>query len=63
MLASHELRTPLTAERTLLQVALADPDTTMEDLRTTCKEVLQLGVQQERLIESLLNPRQQRARQ
>ena len=24
--ASHELRTPLTAERTLLQVALADPD-------------------------------------
>ena len=28
--ASHELRTPLTAERTLLQVALADPDADAE---------------------------------
>ncbi len=31
--ASHELRTPLTAERTLLQVALADPDATADSLR------------------------------
>jgi signal transduction histidine kinase len=52
--ASHELRTPLTAERTLLQVALADPDATADTLRTTCQEVLALGVAQERLIESLL---------
>jgi signal transduction histidine kinase len=52
--ASHELRTPLTAERTLLQVALADPNATVDTLRSTCEEVLQLGVQQERLIESLL---------
>ena len=29
--ASHELRTPLTAERTLLQLALADPDATVAD--------------------------------
>jgi signal transduction histidine kinase len=52
--ASHELRTPLTAERTLLQVALADPDATAETLRSTCQNVLALGEQQERLIEALL---------
>jgi signal transduction histidine kinase len=52
--ASHELRTPLTAERTLLQVALADPDVTVATLRSTCEEVLTLGEQQERLIEALL---------
>jgi signal transduction histidine kinase len=52
--ASHELRTPLTAERTLLQVALADPDATTETLRSTCQDVLALGEQQERLIEALL---------
>jgi signal transduction histidine kinase len=52
--ASHELRTPLTAERTLLQVALTDPDATAETLRSTCQDVLALGQQQERLIEALL---------
>jgi signal transduction histidine kinase len=52
--ASHELRTPLTAERTLLQVALADPDASVDTLRTTCREVLALGSAQERLIDSLL---------
>ncbi|HEY3480147.1 MAG TPA: HAMP domain-containing sensor histidine kinase [Streptomyces sp.] len=52
--ASHELRTPLTAERTLLQVALAEPDASAEALRATCEEVLALGAQQERLIDALL---------
>lgn len=52
--ASHELRTPLTAERTVLQVALADPDATVETLRSACHEVLAVGQQQERLIEALL---------
>jgi signal transduction histidine kinase len=52
--ASHELRTPLTAERTLIQVALADPDASAETLRDTCEQVLALGEQQERLIEALL---------
>jgi signal transduction histidine kinase len=52
--ASHELRTPLTAERTLLQVTLADPDATAEDLRAACREVLTLGDQQARLIDALL---------
>jgi signal transduction histidine kinase len=52
--ASHELRTPLTAERALLQVALADPDVSVDSLREACEEVLALGAAQERLIESLL---------
>lgn len=52
--ASHELRTPLAGQRTLLQVALADPDADAESLRTACEEALQLGDQQERLIEALL---------
>jgi signal transduction histidine kinase len=52
--ASHELRTPLAAERTLLQVALADPGATAGTLRETCQQVLDLGDQQERLIEALL---------
>ena len=52
--ASHELRTPLAAERTLLQVALADPEATAQTLRSTCQQALVLGDQQERLIEALL---------
>jgi signal transduction histidine kinase len=52
--ASHELRTPLTAERTLLQVALADPNATVESLRAMCEELLASGIEQERLLESLL---------
>lgn len=52
--ASHELRTPLAAGRTVLQVALADPGGSRETLRTACQEVLDLGEQQERLIDALL---------
>ncbi len=52
--ASHELRTPLTVERTLLQVALADPDASAETLRNACEELLVNGRDQERLIEALL---------
>jgi signal transduction histidine kinase len=52
--ASHELRTPLTAERTLLQVALADPCADKETLRDVCEQVLALGMQTERLIDALL---------
>jgi signal transduction histidine kinase len=52
--ASHELRTPLTVERTLLQVALADPNASAQELRATCEEVLAAGAEQERLLESLL---------
>jgi signal transduction histidine kinase len=52
--ASHELRTPLTVERTLLQVALADPNATEASLRATCEELLACGREHERLLESLL---------
>jgi signal transduction histidine kinase len=52
--ASHELRTPLTAERTLLQVALDDPDTTTAEWRCTAQEVLASSDEQARLIEALL---------
>jgi signal transduction histidine kinase len=52
--ASHELRTPLTAERTLLQVALADPEADVASLREACEQVLALGVRTERLIDALL---------
>ncbi len=52
--ASHELRTPLTAEKTVLQVALADPGATTATLRSACEKALQWNDQQERLIDSLL---------
>jgi signal transduction histidine kinase len=52
--AAHELRTPLTVERTLLQVALANPDASAASLRATCEELLSAGRDQERLLDSLL---------
>jgi signal transduction histidine kinase len=52
--ASHELRTPMTLERTLLQVALADPQANEQTLRATCEELLVAQVDQERLLEALL---------
>jgi signal transduction histidine kinase len=52
--ASHELRTPVTAEKTVLQVALADRDATAATLRSACEKALQWNDQQERLIDSLL---------
>jgi signal transduction histidine kinase len=52
--ASHELRTPITLERALVEVALADPDPSVDSLRDTCQRVLVASEQQERLIEALL---------
>ena len=52
--ASHELRTPLTVARALLEVALADPAVSTATLRSACEEVLEVGQEQERLIEALL---------
>jgi signal transduction histidine kinase len=51
---SHELRTPLTLQRTLLEVALADPEAAVAELRETMSEVSEVVEEQERLIESLL---------
>jgi signal transduction histidine kinase len=52
--ASHELRTPLTLDRTLLELALADPDAPASSLRRTCEELLANEQGQERLLEALL---------
>jgi signal transduction histidine kinase len=52
--ASHELRTPVTLERTLLEVALADPNASAQTLRRTCEQLLATSEHQEGLIEALL---------
>jgi signal transduction histidine kinase len=52
--ASHELRTPLARQRTLVEVALRDPDATVGSLQQAMQRVLATGEEQERLIEALL---------
>ncbi|GAA3251830.1 sensor histidine kinase [Nonomuraea helvata] len=52
--ASHELRSPLARQRTVVQVALADPGAHADQLRAVCERVLSANAQQERLIEALL---------
>nr|WP_262401651.1 ATP-binding protein [Actinomadura sp. CNU-125] len=51
--ASHELRTPLAINRTLLEVALGDPQVS-DDLRTVGRTLLATNARHERLIEGLL---------
>jgi signal transduction histidine kinase len=52
--ASHELRTPLTLERARVEVALSDPDRSIETLHEMGENVLETNEQQEHLIEALL---------
>ncbi|MCX5561141.1 cell wall metabolism sensor histidine kinase WalK [Streptomyces sp. NBC_00038] len=52
--ASHELRTPLTLQQAIVDVALADPDASLESLRAACLRVRAAGQEQERLIDALL---------
>lgn len=52
--ASHELRTPLARQRTLLEVAAADPDADVVSLREAAAKAIEAGEEQERLIEALL---------
>ena len=52
--ASHELRTPLAIMRTEVDVSLADPDATVEDLRRMGDAVRETVDRSERLIEGLL---------
>lgn len=51
--ASHELRTPIAITRTLIEVALEEPDAS-EDLRVLGKALLSANARHERLIEGLL---------
>jgi signal transduction histidine kinase len=52
--ASHELRGPLTRERAAIEVALADPEASVQSLRSAFERVLAVSKQQERLLEALL---------
>ena len=51
--ASHELRTPLAVQRTLVEVAMTDPDVTPE-LRKLGTHLLHTNERSERMIEGLL---------
>ncbi len=53
--ASHELRTPLARLKTLAQVALADPNASVESLRAAHDRVLASEQQLEQLIDALLS--------
>jgi signal transduction histidine kinase len=52
--ASHELRTPMTAIRAGAEVALDDPDATVEDLRQVLRETVAATEETDRLMTSLL---------
>ncbi|MFC4564788.1 sensor histidine kinase [Nocardiopsis mangrovi] len=51
--ASHELRTPLAINRTLLEVAIGDPEAS-PDLRTIGRTLLETNARHEHLIDGLL---------
>lgn len=52
--ASHELRTPMTVMRAEVDVALADPDASVEELRAMGETVREATIETEQLLESLL---------
>lgn len=52
--ASHELRNPLAVIRTNLDVTLADPDASVDDLREAGKVVLRAAERMSRLVDDLL---------
>jgi signal transduction histidine kinase len=52
--AAHELRTPLTLQRAHLEAALTDPDPSAASWRTACERAVAAGMQQERILDSLL---------
>jgi signal transduction histidine kinase len=52
--ASHELRTPMTAIRAGAEVALDDPDATVQDLRQVLRETVAATEETDRLMTSLL---------
>ena len=52
--ASHELRTPLTLIRAEVDVALSDPNASVEELRTSAEIVREATIRADALVESLL---------
>jgi len=52
--ASHELRTPMTVIRAEAEVALDDPDASVEELRAALHAVVETGERTERLLDGLL---------
>jgi signal transduction histidine kinase len=52
--AAHELRTPLANQRTIIEVALDDPDATTDDLRQMAEVSLRQVERSQRLIDALL---------
>jgi len=52
--ASHELRTPLAVQRTLVEVNLADPNATAEQLRAAMEKIGGIIEESDHLISSLL---------
>jgi signal transduction histidine kinase len=52
--ASHELRTPLAVMRTEVDVALADPEASTDDLRAAAQVVREATMRADRLVDSLL---------
>jgi len=52
--ASHELRTPMTVLRAEVDVALADPDASVAELRAMGETVREATIETEQLLESLL---------
>jgi len=52
--ASHELRTPLTLIRTEVDVALSDPNASVDELRTSAEIVREATIRADALVESLL---------
>ena len=52
--ASHELRTPLSIQRTVLDVALADPDASLDELRIMAGSVSDAVDRSQHLIDGLL---------
>ena len=51
---SHELRTPIANQRTLLEVALDDPDASAHDLQEVCRRALTQARRHEALVEAML---------
>ncbi len=51
--ASHELRSPLARQRALIQVAVSDPNASVDSLRAAHERVLVAEEQQERILEAL----------